>query len=296
MLRFLRLIALATGGFLLVVAAVLVSFVVSGYNLVHEAASDPVPALVVAPDPSLLARGAHLGRVLCADCHAPRGDSLPAGGDRDFLHRRGGPDLGSLHAPNLTPSGRLRRYSDGELSRAIRGGLDRDDRPLLVMPSQQYHEMSDRDLAAIITWLRAQPPAGGDVAPRRLTWKACLLIGMHALETSHTIPLPGPKPALPEGMTAEYGAYMTGILGCASCHGASLRGGHPGPVAPDGPDLLAFVSAHDLSTFDAALRRGISPRGSRSMDPELMPWPAYAHLSDTESAAIYASLQRLAKR
>src|SRR5262245_21332084 len=96
--------------------------------------ANPVPALVMAPDSSLIPRGRHLVEVNCASCHAPGGAGglVLSGGTENFLDIPGGPKFGVLHAPNLTPGGVLREASDGMISRAVREGVGFDGKPLLV--------------------------------------------------------------------------------------------------------------------------------------------------------------------
>ena len=156
--------------------------------------------------------------------------------------------------------------------------------------------LSDRDLAAIITWLRHQPAVQHDVPARQLTPLAYLLLGLHMVETSHQLPVTVPVPDVPEGMTAEYGGYLLPYLGCRDCHGADLHGGKPGQIAPVGPNLLKLVATHDLQAFSLAVRAGISANDGHVLDAAKMPFPGFSRLTDTEVGALYTYLQSLAKK
>lgn len=76
----------------------------------------------VARSPERLARGERLA-YLCASCHPNTGRLPLDGGTENFVEA-----LGTLVAPNLTPGGPLKDWSDGEIVRAIREGVDRHGR------------------------------------------------------------------------------------------------------------------------------------------------------------------------
>ena len=280
----------AIGLLALAVVALAVIFAVHGYGLVRGRESRPLLPLRVLPDPGLASRGRHLADVTCVGCHSPN-DSLPLSGGRvNFLRQRGSPTLGVLYAPNLTPGGSLKDYPDPELARAIREGLDRQRGPMLVMPSGNYRGLSDRDLAAIIAYLRAQPAVPGASPARRLSPLAYLLLGMQAYETSLQRPVTKPVPRVREAATPGYGEYLTGLLGCGDCHGTDFRGGRS-PLAPRGPDLLPVVGRYPRTAFRRAMKQGIGTSG-RTLDPVAMPWPVLSRLSDLEVAAVYENLRR----
>lgn len=295
-MKTLRLIGLGVGGLLVLVVVLLASLVISGWNTMHATESNPLVPLRVAPDSALATRGEHLVLTNCVNCHGVRNQPPLAGGAEDFFARPGMPALGRLYAPDITPGGRLKDYSDAALARAIREGVDRDGHPLVVMPSAQMRGLSDRDLAAIITYLRRQPAVAHPVPTRQFTALAYLMLGLHMVETSHQLPVTLPAPDVPEGMSVAYGSYLTPYLGCRDCHGPELRGGHKGQFTPVGPDLVTLASAHDLEKFTLALRAGLSARDGHALDANQMPFPVYSRLTDTEVGAIYTYLQSLARK
>jgi len=273
-------------------AALVLTLVAHGYSVANGSEPRRLLPLRVRPDPALIERGRHLAEIGCAGCHSPA-SSLPlAGGVTNFLDLPGGPRLGRLYAPNLTPGGRLPRYDDAELGRAIREGLDLERRPFLVMPSNAWRGLSDRDLAALIAWLRSQPASGSPTPPRRIGPLAYLILGTHAFETSRQRPVDRPVPDVPERADVAYGEYLTGILGCANCHGATFRGGRD-PFAPRGPDLVAVVTRHPVEGFGRALREGRGADG-RTLDPARMPWVPWRRLTDLEVRAVYEYLRKQA--
>ena len=135
----------------LVVAFVAIVWLVSSRQIAQTLQVEPRPLTVpVTRDSVALARGAHLADAIggCADCH---GEDL---GGQVFIDD---PGLGRVVAPNLTPGGRLASWSDADLVRAIRHGVSKDGRRLLIMPSEEYNHLSDEDAAALIAYLRSRP-------------------------------------------------------------------------------------------------------------------------------------------
>jgi mono/diheme cytochrome c family protein len=268
-----------------------VILIIQGHGLATRHLSAEFQPLRVLPDSTRVARGRHLSEIRCAGCHAPdlsQPDVL-SGGSENYLALPGGPSLGTLAAPNLTPAGTLAKATDLEIARAIRQGISVHGGPLLVMPSAEFRAISDSDLAALIAFLRSQPAASHPVPARRLNLLAYLVLGLHKVEDSVVAPVTWPVADAPPESTLVFGSYMLEYLGCRECHGPLLRGGIPGQLAPMGPDLVAFAKAHDLAGFDLALRHGVKPAGP-SMDPSLMPWTTFSRLTDSEVAAMYARI------
>jgi mono/diheme cytochrome c family protein len=236
----------------------------------------PVPAIAASTDPAVIERGRYLALTRCTGCHS-HNDSLPLSGGPGFTL---GP-LGSLARPNLTPGGILREWSDGEIARAIREGVDRDGRSLVLMPSPEFHRMSDVDVVALLSFLRSQPADSRPSEPRHLKPLGYLLIGAHMFPVSRQPPITAPVPAIAPSAGVEYGRYAATMSGCAGCHGAALHGGQPCK-----PDVVAVAKQHPLAAFDGAVRRGQAVEG-RPLSDE-MPWKSFSHLSDQDLQAIYA--------
>ena len=279
----------AWGLALLLLTAVIL--IIQGHGLATRHLDAEFQPLRALPDSTRVARGQHLSEIRCAGCHAPElsQPDVLSGGHENYFQLPGGPSLGTLVAPGLTPAGALGNATDLEIARAIRQGISVHGGPLLVMPSPDFRAISDSDLAALIAFLRAQPAVQHPVPERRLNLLAYLLLGLHKAEDSVVPPVTWPVPDVPEDSTVAFGRYMVEYLGCRECHGPALRGAIPGQLAPNGPDLVGFAAAHDLTTFELALRHGVKPAGP-SMDPALMPWTSYSRLTDTEVGAVYQFL------
>lgn len=287
---------LRLAGILLVLLAVVVLGVAWwGHVLTRQKTNDPPTPLRVLPDSSLVPRGEHLARVVCAGCHSEN-HMPPLSGAAltdNILHIPNGPTFGHLVAPNITPGGRLARYDDARLARAIRQGYDANGYPLLVMPSRTFHGLSDRDIAALISYLRSQPAVAGERPPRTINLLGLLTLGANVFPLSNMPPVTTPMPDVPEAITPEYGDYLIGALDCRECHGADLHGGKKGQLPPIGPDLVQLAATHDFAAFDNAVRHGVSARDGHSLDPQQMPYVTFQNMDSLEVAAVYAKVKSL---
>jgi cytochrome c553 len=210
---------------------------------------------------------------------------------QNFSH--GGPPVGTLYASNLTPAGETKNWSDGELIRAIREGVHKSGRPLIIMPSEAFRNLSDIDVQAIVAYLRSQSAVEPSTPPTQLNVLGALLIGAGMAPISAQPPITHPIVAPAEGASAEYGQYLVSILGCRLCHGENLTGGMPGqPGPPAGPNLLVILTQWRVDEFIRTLRTGVDPYHHTLT--EGMPWRAVSTFaSDTDLTAIYAYIHGL---
>jgi mono/diheme cytochrome c family protein len=177
-------------------------------------------------DPAVLERGEYLVRGVagCGECHTPR----DAQGNLDQSQWLAGvpyrfdlvPDddtTGGISAQNLTPFG-LSTWSDAAIKAAFLDGVDETGAPLFpLMPYYAYHNMTDADATAIVTYLRAVPSIASVIPDRQPL----------------PVPLDGPAPSIPESAipdttlkpsdpsyaSAERGRYLAGEIGfCLDCH------------------------------------------------------------------------------
>lgn len=260
---------------------------------VYEVEVSPVP---VVETPENLARGEHLveGVAQCGTCH---------GEDLGGMQLADDPWLGRLWGPNLTPGrGGIAHHSDTDLVRSIRHGVKRDGTPTLMMPAQHFYHLSDADLGAIIAYLRRLPPVDREAPARRMGLVSAIAIVSDRVPDLIPAELLASRPPRLDGSspatTPAYGAYLVETGGCKVCHRQDLRGGlHPLslPDEPPPPDLTAGGPLAQWSERDFvhALRTGVTPDG-RHLDPEWMPWPAFARMTDLEMRAIFLYLRSLA--
>ena len=252
---------------------------------------------------SLLERGTYLMQsiVACGNCHTPKGPK----GEIPGMELAGWAEIESnpaftASAPNITPDEEtgIGGWTDAEIAAAIREGR-RPDGTIIgpPMPIALYRGLSDRDVDAIVAYMRQVKPVRNEVPA-----------------SVYNIPLPpayGPPVAsVPEPDRNDrlaYGAYLAGPAGhCIECHS---------PMGPKGPDWENRLGAGGLefhlpfgtvvspnitpagigdfsdAEVERMIRTGTRPDGSRMMPP--MGYGYYANISDEDMAAIIAYLRQL---
>lgn len=249
---------------------------------------DPGPAWtsnIQGGDADAIARGRHLALAVlaCNECH---GDDLAGEVILDA------PLFARVVGPNLTPAGPLAGYTAADWERAVRHGIDRGGRPLVLMPSDAWASLSSSDLAALIAYLDTLEPIARELPDTRMGPFGLLAIGagrfpLTARDIDHAaVGVDAPEPA----PTAAYGRYIAEVSGCRSCHGADFDGRSFGPGQPSAPPItpeaLEGWSADELAR---AVREGIG-RDGRQLDP-LMPVASFAGMTDLEMKALSAFLQ-----
>jgi cytochrome c553 len=284
-----------TGLVTLILTALLVLGLIGFYKL-NERHDNPVANIQVAGTPAQIARGQQLAH-LCVKCHTSNGQ-LPLSGV-NFLAKFAGPPLGRLYAPNLTPGGNIDDWTDGEVIRAIREGLHKNGRSLLIMGAKKA--LSDDDVQALVAYLRSQPATGEPTPTNAFDLFGALFINLFDFRSAQPPVghVTGPQPRTP-----EYGKYMVDVIGCRACHGDQLQGkvdtGAPGP--PPGPNLTKIVPQWTEEQFMTFFNTGTLPGGgtvpiltlpSGFSEPR-MPWSEVrADTTDDELKAMYAYLHSL---
>ena len=240
------------------------------------------------------ARGKYLMEeaMLCAEaCHSPEGK--PFQGTVENLNE--GPISVVFAVPNLTPDQEtgLGSWSDAEIARAIREGVDKDGVGLVVMPAFNYNALSDADVAAIIGYLRSLEPVHHEIPLFNANIVAKIMLAMGAFGPSSVMePITAPRET-PASGTPEYGKYMVALGACSDCHKENLAGG-PLPFSEPGSPLSANLTpAGEISTwteaqFIAAVSEGRHPGGGNLHDE----MPRYS-MTDEDLASIFAYLKTL---
>ena len=289
--------ALLSGLLTLITAALLVLALI-GFAELNKRYDNPVAEIQVAGTPDQIARGEKLAN-LCVSCHTPD-NQLPLSGS-NFTAKFEFPPLGTLYAPNLTPSGNIKGWTDGEVIRAIREGVHKSGRSLLVMPSATMRNMSDEDVQALVAYLRSQPAMGNPAPDTHLNILGAIFMNLSDFRTAQA---PVSHVSAPQTGTPAYGKYLGDILGCRDCHGDQLQGkvenGQPGP--PPGPNLTLIVPQWTEAEFMNFFNTGTLPDGSKvpiltlksGFSAPRMPWTEFrAATTDDELRAMYLYLRSL---
>src|ERR1041384_2624721 len=95
---------------------------VKGFPIAYAKGGRPAPQLTVERTPERIERGKHIVGNWCVPCPSPT-HQLPASGGVDLAKEIPFP-IGSLVTGNLTPGGRIKYWTDGDIMRAIREGYD----------------------------------------------------------------------------------------------------------------------------------------------------------------------------
>ena len=275
-----------------IVALVVVAYLVIYINMSIRIATayDVTPEKIhVSYDSASIALGARLvGTRACNDCHA-----ADFGGQ--ILYEDG--MLGRISSRNIThgKGGLPADFSESDWVMAIKHGLDRHKKPLLYMPANEFSQMSESDMAAIIAYMSTVPNVDREDPPVTVGPLAYVL-GMldvipviPAEKTDHAVPFA--KEVKPSA-TPEYGKYLAVV--CTNCHGPQLKG--RGPLMPGGspvPDLTASGTPGKWShgEFIKTLRTGLRPDGSKLADD--MPWKMTLSFTEEELTAIHLYAQSL---
>jgi mono/diheme cytochrome c family protein len=237
---------------------------------------------------------------------------VPLRGGRRF----DAPALGVIYSKNLTPDSEtgIGRYTDAQIARMMRRSVRPDGRaaPQALMP---FHNMSDEDLVAVLSFLRAQRPARHIVRPNEFTVLGKIVKSVTEGYKPRRAEEVHPPPASPpEAPTRERGEYLARhVADCAGCHtprhritfrqagpefsgnpmaGATLPGADPA-VRYAAPDITpargsALTKYRHRASFVARFKAGTRhPPGSP------MPWEAYSLMSEADLGGLYEFLRSL---
>jgi mono/diheme cytochrome c family protein len=203
------------------------------------------------------------------------------------------PPIGKIFAPNITPAA-LGAWSDQDIARAIRHGVNREGRSLRFMPSNEYVYLSLDDLASVVAYVRSVPAVEKESGTTEIgpvakilfaTGQAPMFAVAAGLDHRHPFDT---KPE--EAPTREFGHYLVSSS-CIGCHGDELKGG-PIPGAPPDWAPAADLTANAVwtkETFLRTMREGVSAAGE-PLRPPMSDVPT-AKFSDMEIDALWEYLK-----
>lgn len=302
MRKVLKWIGIGLAALIGLLVVVVVGLAIYGNVNFHRVVDRPVYELVADSSPAGIARGEYLVRdvIGCQGCHGPavaEGEEVdrdaPLIGQAEEVSQ--GPMQALFAVPNLTPDQEtgLGAWSDSEIARAIREGLDRHGVALAIMPSALFQHLSDADTAAIVGYLRSLEPVSNAIPDLDGNIVVKVVLSLGILEPPNpTAPITEPVVMPPAG-TAQYGEYLVSFVGCVLCHGENLAGGTLPMAAPDAPEAANLTPAGSLANWNAeqfiqALREGITP--DRQLSDSM---PRFDRISDEDLRAIFLYLQSL---
>lgn len=285
----------------------------------RKPAQRPPSAEKIEATPARLARGRYLVNNVsdCLGCHSDHVDKFGfpvkpgTEGQGGFIFDRKLGFPGVVAAQNITPDPEfgLGRWTDGEILRAFREGVDRNGNALFpMMPYQHLRHMSDEDAKSVVAYLRTLKPIHTSVPQKHIDFPVNLFVKFAPQPLDHPVTAPDPNDSV------RYGEYLTHIAGCVECHtphddknqliaekvfagGWEMRG-------PWGRVITANLTPHRDSYLGRATKAEFIGRfkAFASIDPmtspdppkgrnTVMPWTSFAQMSDHDLGAIYDYLE-----
>ena len=260
------------------------------------------PVQAQTPSP-LVARGSYLVNTVmtCGNCHSPKGPPAAIAG-KDFS---GGLSWDEppfkVTAPNITQDKEtgIGAWSDADIKTLLRTGKRPNGTPIAeVMPTSFYGIITERDMNAIVAYLRTLKPVKNTVpAP------------IYKIALPHAV-FPGSEKPYTEAMLndkVKKGFYLATIAHCMECHtpmgprgrewATKLGAGGfemPGPWGMSVSRDITPSKAKGLGNWtDAqiktAITTGVDKDGNHLKPP--MGFPYYAKMTDADLGAIIAYLR-----
>jgi cytochrome c553 len=285
--------------FTVIGTACLTLLVISGYTYISYKMNARIDAtyvyrkqgLRISNDPGVIKEGGRL--VLIKGCQACHGADL-AGKTlvNDF-------SLGTISASNLTKGkgGLSEQYSPTDWLYALKHGLSKEGKPLLLMPSHETAKLNQKDLTAIISYCD-QIPKVDKVLPKNFVGPLAKTMAffdkLPLIATEKIDHKQADTAASPESSSIiEKGKYL--VVFCSGCHRENFKGGPghiPGSMAIPNITSSGNLGKWTLSQFQTVLKTGKNPAG-RQMNPKDMPWNTTAGYTTDEVRAIYVYLSSI---
>ncbi len=268
-------------------------------------------AFVVTPAlaQNAIERGAYLVNAVmtCHNCHTPMTPNGP-----DFSRAlSGGPQVFdeppfTVRGSNITPDREtgIGKWNDAEIRQLLRKGIRPNGVKVApIMPTGFYEILTDRDVDAIVAYLRSVKPVKNQVAAP--VYKASFERQV----------VPGAEKPMAESDMSDpvkRGFYLATAAHCMECHtpqvngrsdfGKSLGKGGTEFKGPWGVSVARNITSHKEKGIGAwsddeikrAITQGVHKDGTRLKPP--MGFPYYARLAPEDLTAIVAWLRTVPPR
>lgn len=274
----------------------------------------PYPNIIASTDSAVIARGKYLayGPAHCGTCHVPM-DKYMDVEKGDLMPLSGGWELsippGTFRAPNITPDKEtgIGNLTDGEIARTLRYMVGYDNR--FIAPFMSFHDLTDEDLTAIVSFLKSQAPVKHQVKRSEINFLGKALVAFNLIKPEGT--KGNPPKSIIRDTSISYGKYLANsVADCVGCHtnrdmktgeliGKPFAGGmyYEADAFSDGvafisPNLTPHLTTGIISdwgenAFVARFRAGRVHKGSP------MPWGSFSRMDDLDLKAIYRYLNSL---
>ncbi|MCM3877919.1 MAG: cytochrome C [Thermoanaerobaculia bacterium] len=286
-------------------------------------AQRPPSAERIERTPDRLARGAYLVEHVsdCLTCHSEvQSDrwGLPlkpgTAGQGGFPFGKEFAVPGVVCAQNITPNPAhgLGSWTDGEVLRALREGVDKNGDALFpMMPYQDYRSMSDEDAKSVLVYLRTLAPVNHSVPAKKLDFPVNLFVKLVPKPLDGPVTAPDPKTD-----RIGYGRYLSIIGGCHECHtphddkgkllpkkdytgGWEMKGPWGRNITPNlTPHPDAYLGRATKAEFVGRFKSFVSLTGDNApVAPKgrntIMPWLPLSGLTEDDLGMLYDFLKTL---
>lgn len=272
---------------------VLAIYLYSYFNIRYRAGKTyevAATSIEVTYDSAAVALGERLaGTRACKECHGP---------DLGGSVLIDDPLIGTFVTKNITKGkgGLPGDFSEKDWVLAMKHGLNRNHKPLYLMPSHELSLLTESDMAALIAYCSQVPPVDREPAPFSIGPLGYVLseFGLIPLLpaelTDHAISF---AKQVKREVSVEYGKYLSTI--CINCHGSNLKGGEsPVPGGKYVADITATGNPGKWTheQFITALHTGETPEG-KTLNPQEMPWTITKNYTEDELKALHMYLLTL---
>lgn len=292
------------------ILSIVLIFVILVFALQNKKFTAPYPNIHANTDSAVIARGQYLayGPAHCSGCHSPeaneerinKGEKLPliGGGIFDL-------PIGKIYSRNITPDEEtgIGKIPDSVIARSLRYGVRHDG--YAIFDFMPFHNLSDEDLTAVISFLRSQPPVKNKVPENHFNFLG------KAVRAFLIKPI-GPDGEVAKSVkpdtTAAYGKYLIYyVSNCRGCHTnrSLMTGAYTGPFFAGGlkfdeADGSYCVTPNLTPDKETGRIYGWSEdqfinrfRQQRVIRTSPMPWDQFRNITDNDLKAIYKYLMSL---
>lgn len=278
----------------------------------------PPQDLTVESTPERIARGEYLGNnvVHCIYCHSKLdwiyyggGKAEPgtegAGGER-FVENEGIIGSFDIYSRNITPAA-LGDWTDGELIQAITEGVNKKGEPLFpCMPYASLNRIDEEDLYSLVAYVRTLKPIPNTLPEKKIKRMFKYI--------ERTFPKPyDPQPRPDSSDKVASGKYLATIGNCIFCHttmtklakplkGMDMAGGNSFTIPGGGvvfsanitPDMETGIGNRSKENFIGLFKSFVEPiklPEDKKHVNTVMPWPAFAGMTEEDLGNIYEYLR-----
>ena len=286
--KIIKVTGVVLGGLMMIGVLFYIKVYISTEKRIHKVYTIQPEKVDIPTDAASLALGARL--VTTKGCRSCHGANLAG---RILVNDPN--KLGLIAAKNITKGkgGLPQDFGYEDWVMALKHGVNKDRKSLLLMPSYGFAQLTARDMAAIIAYCSQIAAVDNELPESKLGPLGRVLtdIGeLHVLSAErvdHDLPF---TQEIAPSLTVAYGKYQAVM--CQSCHGENLKGG--GPISAGGPPVADITSTGKPgqwtdAQFMATLRSGKTPEGKQLK----MPWEMAAAMTDQELKALHLYLNSL---